>query len=54
MNKNFSFHHSTYNIKKNDKLRYSMIRRHKPFSIFIEYLKNCLGLERNDFLFFLQ
>jgi hypothetical protein len=26
MNENFSFHHSTYNIKKTDKLRYSMIR----------------------------
>jgi hypothetical protein len=26
MNENFSFHDSIYNIKQNDKLRYSMIR----------------------------
>jgi hypothetical protein len=26
MNENFSFHHSIYNIKKNDKSRYSIIR----------------------------
>ena len=26
INKSFSFHHSTYNIKRNNKLRYSMIR----------------------------
>jgi hypothetical protein len=29
MNEKFSFHHSIYNIKKNGKLHYSMIRMFK-------------------------